>query len=114
MSGGVEIPVSAGAVGARVYKNGEVIAEVPAPPRGHVSSATYRYGCHSKPRPVAGMPLEVQDGYHTRMFSYESGASDRIARMVTVPHVMSTACQYDRSQADQACFGCPHQKGALA
>jgi hypothetical protein len=66
------------------------------------------YACHNQPRPTAGAPLQVQDGYHTGLFAYENGSSDRIARMVTVTHVMSTECRYDGSARDPGCAGCQH------
>lgn len=71
---------------------------------GHV------YGCHSKPRPT------VQSSYLAQSGWYESGQTNtRYPRMVPIKSAFgTTACQYDRSQFDQACFGCPHQKGALA
>lgn len=68
------------------------------------------YGCHNKPRPTTGTPIKVQDGYHAGMFSYESGASDRLPRMVSVPYVMSTTCQYDKSATDTSCKGCQWAK----
>lgn len=68
------------------------------------------YGCHNMPRPTAGAPLQVQDGYHRGIFDYEDGSSDRVSRMVTVPFVMSTACQYTQGHpADPGCSGCRHQ-----
>lgn len=67
-------------------------------------------GCHNRPRPVAGKPLPVQDGYVYGMFEYESGASDRIPRMVTVPFVMKPECQYTLTTPDPRCAGCVHEK----
>ncbi len=67
------------------------------------------YGCHNKPRPVAGAPLAVQDGYVAGVFEYESGHTDRLARMVTVPFRMSTECKYDATGTDKGCAGCQHQ-----
>jgi len=66
-----------------------------------------KYGCHNKPRPTAGAPLNVQDGYVTGVFEYESGASDRIDRIVQVPFAMTSDCQYTRQHAaDPECSGC--------
>lgn len=64
-----------------------------------------RYGCHSKPRPTAGAPIEVQDGYIENLFG-----RDRIDRIVEIPYVMTVPCQYTvRHPADPECAGCPHQ-----
>lgn len=57
-------------------------------------------GCHNKPRPVAGKPLQVQDGYHP------SG----VRRMVTVPFVMEPGCQYTKMTPDPRCAGCVHER----
>lgn len=65
-------------------------------------------GCNNRPRPVANKPLQVQDGYVLGMFTYEAGHTDRIDRMVTVPYVMSTDCQYGASATDPGCAGCTH------
>jgi len=68
------------------------------------------YGCHNKPRPVIGAPINVQDGYHVGIFDYEDGTSDRIDRIVQVPYGMSTPCQYTKLHvADPQCSGCVHR-----
>jgi hypothetical protein len=64
--------------------------------------------CNNRPRPVADKPLLVQDGYVHSMFEYESGATDRIDRMVQVPFRMSPECKYDASATDAGCAGCAH------
>ncbi len=66
-------------------------------------------GCHNKPRPVAGKPLQVQDGWHAGIFDYEDGTGDRIPRMVTVPFVLSSECQYTKTTPDPRCAGCVHE-----
>jgi hypothetical protein len=68
----------------------------------------FTYGCNNGKRPVANAPILVQDGWHTGIFDYEDGSSDRIPRMVPIPFVMSTECQYDASATDSACKGCAH------
>jgi len=73
------------------------------------------YGCHNKPRPVAGAAILVQDGYVSGMFEYESGNTDRIDRMVTTSYVMSTPCQYTKQHAsDPECSGCAHRDEVAA
>lgn len=68
------------------------------------------YGCYNKPRPTSGASLAVQDGYVAEIFEYESGHSDRIDRIVTVPYVMTVECQYTRMHADdKLCAGCIHR-----
>jgi hypothetical protein len=64
------------------------------------------YQCHNMPRPIAGTPLQVQDGY------YQHGNSTRMPRMVTVPFVMSTGCNYDATTTDPHCKGCSQVKEA--
>lgn len=59
-----------------------------------------RNGCYNKPRPVAGAPLQVQDGY----------SADGTRRMVTVPFVMEPGCQYTLRTPDPRCDGCEHEK----
>lgn len=63
------------------------------------------YGCHNKPRPVKDSPIWVQDGYVTN----EDG-TQRIDRMVQIPYVMSTDCQYTKMHPnDPHCAGCVHK-----
>lgn len=66
-------------------------------------------GCYDLPRPAVGTPLTVQDGYHSGMFEYESGASDRLPRTITVPFVLTSACQYTLTTPDKRCAGCIHE-----
>jgi hypothetical protein len=64
-----------------------------------------RYQCHNMPRPIAGTPLQVQDGW-TEIMDGQS----RIPRMITVPFVMSTGCNYDAMAEDKNCAGCNQAK----
>lgn len=57
------------------------------------------YSCHNRPRPTANAPVTVQDGWIDTPGS-------RIPRMVTVPFVMTTECQYDATMTDKSCAGC--------
>lgn len=57
-------------------------------------------GCHGRPRPVAGKPLQVQDGWH----------SNGRRRMVTVPFTASVPCQYAKTTPDPRCAGCVHER----
>lgn len=71
------------------------------------------YGCHDEPRPIAGAPLLVQDGYIYGLFDHEAGHADRIARMIEVPYVMTVPCQYTQhNPSDKECDGCPWQSKA--
>lgn len=65
-------------------------------------------GCHNKPRPVAGAPLQVQDGWAT--FAAGGGRTVRVPHMVTVPFVMQPECQYTLTTPDPRCAGCVHEK----
>lgn len=60
-----------------------------------------RNGCYN--REPFKESLEVQDGYvnldHTR-----------IARMKTIPFVMSRECKHDKKDTDPKCQGCRWQK----
>jgi len=62
-------------------------------------------GCFDKPRPVAGARLQVQDGWHESHLS-----NTRYPRMVTVPFVLSTDCQYTLTTPDPRCAGCVHER----
>jgi hypothetical protein len=66
---------------------------------GHV------YACHNKPRPTAATTHDAQSGW--RQYE-ERDAIVRVPVYELVPHRMSTACQYDKSQTDKACAGCQH------
>lgn len=63
-------------------------------------------GCHNR-KPYAA-ETTVQDGWH----EIADGKNvTRIPRMVTVPHRMSTDCQFSRDpmgygQQDEGCVGC--------
>ncbi len=64
------------------------------------------HGCHSRP------PFKpwhhAQDGYHP-MSKPEAGT--RLPRIVQIPHVMTTDCQFTRlNPEDPGCAGCNHQK----
>jgi hypothetical protein len=72
-------------------------------------------GCNNRPRPVAGAPVDVQDGYRDIMDGM--GNLVTVASYVQAPFRMSTDCQYDASARDQGCAGCqhaPHLRGAAA
>jgi hypothetical protein len=72
------------------------------------------YGCFDKPRPVAGAPLFVQDGYFGT-FDPAQTAAARLARWIVIPYVMSTECQYTKQHAsDPQCSGCKHRVGESA
>lgn len=71
-------------------------------------------GCNNRPRPEAGKPLLVQDGYFNTVDEGWGNLSRR-ARYHTVPFTMYTECQYDASATDPGCSGCahaPHLKAA--
>jgi hypothetical protein len=67
------------------------------------------YGCNNKPRPVAGAPLQVQDGYFGT-YDPAHAATVRLARWIIAPYAMSTECQYTKQHAsDPQCSGCVHR-----
>lgn len=74
-------------------------------------------GCNNQPRPVAGAPMLVQDGYEPAV-NEGWGWFSRTPRYRQIPHVMSTDCRYDASATDPGCAGCRHaphlQQGAAA
>lgn len=65
-------------------------------------------GCHNRPRPVAGTPLLVQDGWIEIPLAAGLGAT-RVPNMVTVPFVMNPGCQYTLRTPDPRCTGCDHE-----
>lgn len=66
------------------------------------------YGCHDRPRPVAGSVTHfAQNGYDYTELT-ESGAMHRHAVVVPMRQVMSTECQYDKQQSDRSCTNCKH------
>lgn len=68
------------------------------------------YGCSNKPRPEYGAPILVQEGWHQLPGAGEDGTIGILARMVEVPYVMSTDCQYTKQHAaDPHCSGCVHR-----
>lgn len=68
-------------------------------------------GCNNRPRPAAGKPLLVQDGYVDN-YSPIYATATRTARWVFKPFVMSTECKYDASATDPGCAGCQHRRAA--
>jgi hypothetical protein len=68
------------------------------------------YGCHNRPRPVAGgSPYMAQEGWRdepdaTRHEPYPT----RLPVMKEIRHVMSTDCMFDASATDPRCAGCIH------
>jgi hypothetical protein len=61
------------------------------------------YGCHNRAQFRASEP--AQDGH------YRDGYT-RTPRMIAVPHVMTTLCQYTHTelgQSDAKCIGCKHK-----
>lgn len=74
--------------------------------RGHIESATHRYGCHNKPRPTAASSYIAQSEWEKTVPGDKYGNPTRQPLYRNVHSAFgTTACQYDRSQ---------HQKGALA
>lgn len=53
-------------------------------------SVVPHYGCHNKPRPVYGQPVQAKEG--------------------TYPYRFSTDCRYDKADQDKRCAGCVHAK----
>lgn len=67
-----------------------------------------RYGCHSKPRPVAGKTqILVQCGYEDPV-NENWGWFSKKPKYAYQLHTMSTDCRYDKSAVDRQCAGCPH------
>lgn len=78
--------------------------------RGHVESATYRYGCNGRPRPVVGDTYTTQAGWSETFFDGH-GQPMRVPVWKLTPVVFGPeriACQYDKKATDAACTGCPH------
>jgi hypothetical protein len=68
------------------------------------------YGCQNKPRPEYGAPLLVQQGWNQMSGHADDGTIGLLTRMVEIPYVMSTDCQYTKQHAsDPQCMGCIHQ-----
>ena len=68
------------------------------------------YGCHNKPRPEYGAPILVQQYWHQMSGHASDGTIGLLARMVDIPYVMSTDCQYTKQHAgDPQCAGCSHR-----
>ena len=66
------------------------------------------YGCHSKPRPSAGSTHVAQAGWS----EYEErGRPVKKAVYEQIPFRMEPGCQYDLSESDKYCAGCPHVRG---
>lgn len=57
--------------------------------------ADYRYGCHNKPRPVAGALVTGSPAYGSQQW----------------PFANSTECKHDLSVSDPNCTGCAHRDG---
>lgn len=68
------------------------------------------YGCHNKPRPVAGGSYIARDGRVD--IGLEHGVPiHSYLRFKRIPIVMSTDCQYTLTTLDAACNGCQWQHG---
>lgn len=64
-----------------------------------------KHGCHN--RWPFNESYDAQDGYVTMEIS---GEKVRVAKVVEVPHTMTTDCQYTKAnQNDLKCFGCSHR-----
>lgn len=65
-----------------------------------------KHACHG--RWPFNERYDAQDGYTTLEIA---GEKVRVARVVEVPHTMTTSCQYTKTnQNDPKCFGCSHRE----
>lgn len=71
------------------------------------------YGCHNKPRPVAGaVTHQAQAGWAVFRDGYNRPCP--VPVYIDIKHVMSTECRYDASAKDARCTGCQHiNQGAV-
>lgn len=72
------------------------------------------YGCHNKPRPIAGGITHVaQNGWTESRLDFR-GNIRRSPVYIDIKHTMSTECRYDAAAKDPGCAGCQHiNQGAV-
>lgn len=85
--------------------------EEAAPTPGTKPATLNPYGCHSKPRPVAGAVTHYAPAGYTGVPGCGPAGLTPIHRPIY--HVMTTECKYDRSAADSRCNGCPWALGGI-
>lgn len=70
-----------------------------------MDSASSIYGCYN--RADFKNTIEVQDGWHHRLFEYQDGSDDRVCRMVVIKDTSTKPCVYTLThQSDPHCIGC--------
>lgn len=76
-----------------------------------MSQTTVRiYGCHNKPRPIAGGITHVaQSGWTDSRLDFR-GNICRQPVYIDIKHTMSTECRYDKQANDPRCAGCKNIK----
>lgn len=68
----------------------------------------HRYGCHNRPRPVAGSSYLAQSGWSEPIYDGFGQPHRTPIYTEIIGTFGTTLCQYDKAATDPSCAGCAH------